>query len=189
MKRILAAALLATSTLAVAGPVLAQTYGGPPPSQSYDRGDDHGDRSSGYGDHRDGDRDHHDGDRGPGYGDRHDGDGDRHDGDRGRDYGDRGRGSGVRTGGDYWAGSPFTPRERADWMRNRIREGIAEGRIDRRQAYYASRELDQVRQLAYRFYQRDGGRISPQHAVYINQRLDHVRDTIRFVEQRTDYRR
>ncbi len=161
MNRILAAALLATSALAAAAPALAQPYG-PPPGGGYD--------------HHDGDRgdDHHDGDRG--Y--------DHHDGDRGGDH-DRGPGYG---GGDFWAAAPHSPRERVEWLSSRIDRGLADGSLDRHQAYRARHELTSVRAVGRQLYYRDHGQLNGADNAYLQQRLDRVRDMLHFVEHRNEQR-
>jgi len=50
----------------------------------------------------------------------------------------------------FWRGAPTSPRQRIDWLQRRIQRGRADGTLNRREAYDAQRELNDIRRMAMR---------------------------------------
>lgn len=100
-------------------------------------------------------------------------------GDRGRDgaYGQNDRNA-------LWAEAPNDPRQRIDWLQQRIDRAAGNGGLNRDEARNSEMELNDIRRMAGRFSRRDGGGLSPPHADLIQSRLDTLSRRIRW--QRRD---
>lgn len=94
-------------------------------------------------------------------------------------YPDRGYHGGGYAGGGYdagsfWRGAPDSPRERIQFLQERIDRGVSDGSLDRREARRASGELARIREMDRRLHYRDGGRIDPRDRDMIQSRLDNL---------------
>jgi len=75
---------------------------------------------------------------------------------------------------DFWRGAPDAPRQRVDFLQQRINRGLADGSLDRREARRVQYQLNSIRRDAsYR-------RLTPQRRDMLNQRLDDLSRQIRW---------
>lgn len=81
----------------------------------------------------------------------------------------------------FWRGAPENPYERIQFLQDRINRGVADGSLDRREAYRASRELDGVRQWMRRMHWENGGQLRPDQRIRVQARLDTVSRQIRWM--------
>ncbi|MBV9812030.1 MAG: hypothetical protein JO326_04720 [Acetobacteraceae bacterium] len=91
--------------------------------------------------------------------------GDRAYGDHG--YGDRGWDSGA-----FWRGAPDSPRERIQFLQDRIDRGVSDGSLDRHEADRANRELNNLRGWIRSMHWDNGGRLTPDQRARVQERLD-----------------
>lgn len=100
-----------------------------------------------------------------------------------QDRGDvRDRGPGREGGWDrntIWQGAPDNPYERIQFLQDRINRGVADGSLERRQAWRANRELSQVRQWIRRMHWH-GERLTPEQRERVQARLDDISRQIRW---------
>jgi hypothetical protein len=80
----------------------------------------------------------------------------------------------------FWRGAPEGPRERIDWLQQRIDRGIRDGSLDRGEAARSQRELNGIRRTVYDLRARDGGRLSPTDRDMVQSRLDDLSQRIRW---------
>jgi len=85
--------------------------------------------------------------------------------------------------GEFWRGAPESPRQRIDWLQQRIQRGAADGSLDRREAYQLQRELNDIRRTTMRFRARSGGEWLPSDREMIQRRLDDLSRRIRWRRQ------
>ena len=97
-------------------------------------------------------------------------------------YGGAPRAGGYGQGdqGNFWADAPRSPRQRIDWLQQRINRGVDSGNLNRSEARTSQTELDSIRRMAGQFTRRDGGELSPRHADLIQNRLDNLSQRIRW---------
>lgn len=84
----------------------------------------------------------------------------------------RDRGS-AWTGADFWRGAPESPWARIDFMQKRIDRGVANGSLDRREAYRANHELNGVRDWLRRKHWQEG-QLTPDQRARVQARLDQI---------------
>src|ERR1700761_4527524 len=75
-------------------------------------------------------------------------------------------------GGAFGRGAPDSPRQRIQFLQDRINRGIADGSLDRREAMSVNRDLDRIRQMDRRMHYDNGGRLNPQDRAMLQGRLD-----------------
>ena len=85
----------------------------------------------------------------------------------------------------FWQGAPTDLRQRADWMRQRIDQASADGRLTPPESRRAYHELRSIRDYARSQYEQYG-QLSPDQQGYIQARLDHLGQSIHWME-RTGY--
>lgn len=86
---------------------------------------------------------------------------------------------GGRDRGDFWRGAPGNPYQRIQFMQDRINRGVADGTLDRREAWRANRELNNVRQWLRRMHWR-GEELTPDQRARVQARLDDISRQIRW---------
>ncbi|MBV9527333.1 hypothetical protein [Sphingomonas sp.] len=79
---------------------------------------------------------------------------------------------GAWDAGAFWRGAPDSPRERIQFLQDRINRGISDGSLDRHEAWRANRELNGVRQWIRRMHWEDDGRLTPDQRARVQARLD-----------------
>lgn len=79
---------------------------------------------------------------------------------------------GAWDAGAFWRGAPENPRERIQFLQDRINRGAADGSLDRHEAWRANRELNGVRQWVQRMHWEDGARLQPEQRARVEARLD-----------------
>lgn len=104
-------------------------------------------------------------------------------GDHRGDYQGGGHQGGGYDAGTFWRGAPDSPRERIQFLQNRIDRGISDGSLDRREARRASGELAKIRQMDRRLHYRDGGRLDPRDRDMIQSRLDDLSRRLHWMRQ------
>jgi len=89
---------------------------------------------------------------------------------------------GQWNGGDFWRGAPDNPYDRIQFMQDRVNRGIADGSIDRREAWRVNRELSGVRQWIRRMHWQ-GQRLTPDQRARVQARLDDISRQIRWARR------
>lgn len=99
-------------------------------------------------------------------------------------YGQPGRGPGGYNGvpgggpgwngGEFWRGAPDSPRQRIQFLQDRINRGMGDGSLDRREARSALAELNNIRRMDARMHYDNAGRLSPNERGIIQGRLDQL---------------
>ena len=80
----------------------------------------------------------------------------------------------------FWRGAPANPYERIQFLQERINRGVADGSLDRRQAFRAQSELNNVRQWIRRMHWR-GNQLTPDQRERVQARLDEISRQIRWM--------
>src|SRR5690348_18373275 len=80
----------------------------------------------------------------------------------------------------FWRGAPANPYERIQFLQNRVNRGVADGSLDRRQAWRVNRELNGVREWIRRMHW-NGGRLTPDQRARVQARLDDISRQIRWM--------
>ncbi len=78
-----------------------------------------------------------------------------------------------------WRGAPENPYERIQFLQDRISHGVADGSLDRREAWRANRELNGVRQWIRRMHWQ-GEQLTPDQRARVQARLDQISGQIRW---------
>jgi hypothetical protein len=91
-------------------------------------------------------------------------------------YDDRGAFNSNR----FWAGAPTNVYERIAFLEQRVRRGMDNGSINRREADRAFREIAQVRRDASRLRRDRYGRYSPRDEANLQRRLDSVSQQVQW---------
>jgi hypothetical protein len=81
----------------------------------------------------------------------------------------------------FWRGAPDNPFDRIQFLQNRINRGLADGSLDRRQAWRANQELNNVRQWLHRMHWQNGGQLRPDQRARVQARLDDISRQIRWM--------
>jgi uncharacterized protein YdeI (BOF family) len=81
---------------------------------------------------------------------------------------------------NFWQGAPDNPWQRIQFMQDRINRGVADGSLDRREAWRANRELNGVRQWIRRMHW-NGERLTPDQRARVQARLDQISRQIRWM--------
>ena len=79
-----------------------------------------------------------------------------------------------------WRGAPANPYERIQFLQNRVNRGVADGSLDRREAWRVNRELNGVREWIRRMHW-NGGRLTPDQRARVQARLDDISRQIRWM--------
>jgi hypothetical protein len=79
-----------------------------------------------------------------------------------------------------WQGAPANPYERIQFLQDRINRGVADGSLDRREAWRANRELNNVRQWIRRMHWQ-GERLTPDQRQRVQARLDDISRQLRWM--------
>jgi hypothetical protein len=85
--------------------------------------------------------------------------------------------------GAFWRGAPDSPRQRIQFLQDRINRGIGDGSLDRREARSANAELDRIRQMDRRMHYDQGGRLNDQDRAVLQNRLDDLSRRIRWARR------
>lgn len=83
--------------------------------------------------------------------------------------------------GAFWRGAPDSPRERIQFLQDRINRGMSDGSLSRGEAMRANRELNGVRAWIRNMHWQDGGRLTPEQRGRVQARLDQVSSRIRWM--------
>ncbi|WP_404712417.1 hypothetical protein [Sphingomonas sp. MMS24-J13] len=83
--------------------------------------------------------------------------------------------------GAFWRGAPDSPRERIQFLQDRVNRGLADGSLNRREAMRVNRELNGVRQWIRRMHWEDAGRLTPDQRARVQDRLDQISRQIRWL--------
>lgn len=75
--------------------------------------------------------------------------------------------------GAFWRGAPESPRERIQFLQDRVDRGVADGSLDRREAHRVDRELNGVRRWVHEMHM-DQGRLTPGQRDRVQTRLDRI---------------
>lgn len=81
---------------------------------------------------------------------------------------------------EFWRGAPENPYDRIQFLQDRVNRGVADGSLDRREAWRANQELNGVRQWMRRMHWRNGGQLSPDQRARVQARLDAISRQIRW---------
>lgn len=81
---------------------------------------------------------------------------------------------------NIWQGAPDNPYQRIQFLQDRVNHGVADGSLDRRQAWRINRELDGVRQWIRRMHWQ-GERLTPDQRARVQARLDEISRQIRWM--------
>lgn len=82
--------------------------------------------------------------------------------------------------GSFWQGAPANPYQRIQFLQDRVNRGVADGSLDRREAWRINRELDGVRQWVRRMHWQ-GERLTPDQRARVQARLDDISRQIRWM--------
>lgn len=88
---------------------------------------------------------------------------------------------GGNDAGSFWRGAPDSPRERIQFLQDRINRGMSDGSLDRREGRRANGELAKIREMDRHMHYRDGGRLDPRDRDMIQGRLDGLSRSLRFM--------
>lgn len=80
----------------------------------------------------------------------------------------------------FWQGAPSNPYERIQFLQDRVNRGVADGSLDRREAWRINRELNGVRQWVRRMHWNTGG-LTPDQRAHVQARLDDISRQIRWM--------
>jgi len=80
---------------------------------------------------------------------------------------------------EIWRGAPDNPYQRIQFLQDRINRGVADGSLDRREAWRANRELNNLRQWIRRMHW-NGERLTPDQRERVQARLDQLSRQIRW---------
>lgn len=90
----------------------------------------------------------------------------------------------AREGGwdpnSVWQGAPADPWQRIQFLQERVNRGVAEGSIDRRQAWQIQRQLNGLRQWIRRMHWQ-GEQLRPDQRARVQARLDQISGQIRWL--------
>jgi hypothetical protein len=87
----------------------------------------------------------------------------------------------IREAGDFWRDAPGSFHERLDWIEHRIRDGINDRSIDRREAESALDQLRSIRAIEAEDLRRGRGRINDADQADLDHRLDDLRRQIHWM--------
>ena len=79
----------------------------------------------------------------------------------------------------FWRGAPDNPYQRIQFLQDRINRGMQDGSLDRREAWRANRELNNVRQWLRRMHWQ-GNQLTPDQRERVQARLDDISRQIRW---------
>jgi len=80
----------------------------------------------------------------------------------------------------FWQGAPANPYNRIQFLQDRVNRGVADGSLDRREAWRVNRELSGVRQWIRRMHWQSG-RLTPDQRARVQARLDDISRQIRWL--------
>lgn len=80
----------------------------------------------------------------------------------------------------FWQGAPANPYQRIQFLQDRVNRGVADGSLNRREAWRVNRELDGVRQWIRRMHWQ-GERLTPDQRARVQARLDEISRQIRWM--------
>jgi hypothetical protein len=80
----------------------------------------------------------------------------------------------------FWQGAPDNPYQRIQFLQDRVNRGVADGSLDRREAWRVNRELNNIRQWVRRMHWR-GDRLTPDQRERVQARLDQISREIRWM--------
>lgn len=81
----------------------------------------------------------------------------------------------------FWRGAPESPRERIDFLQDRINRGIGDGSLDRYEGQRVNGELNKIREWLRQAHWEDGGRrLTGEQQAHIQDRLDRLSSQIRW---------
>ena len=83
--------------------------------------------------------------------------------------------------GAFWRGAPEGPRERIQFLQDRINRGRSDGSLNPREADRAQRDLDGVRNWVRRMHWNNSGPLTPDQRGRIQARLDQISRQIRWM--------
>jgi hypothetical protein len=83
-------------------------------------------------------------------------------------------------GAELWRGAPDNPYDRIQFLQDRVNRGVADGSLDRREAWRINREINGVRQWVQRMHWQ-GERLTPDQRSRVQARLDQISGQIRWM--------
>jgi hypothetical protein len=83
--------------------------------------------------------------------------------------------------GAFWRGAPDNPRERIDFLQQRVNNGIADGSLDRHEGARVNGELMHVREWIRHMHYDNAGPLTPAQRDEIQGRLDDLSRQIRWM--------
>jgi hypothetical protein len=89
--------------------------------------------------------------------------------------------------GRFWSEGPVGVRERIDFLETRVRRGVENRTLTRREADRAYRELAELRQMERTMRRRGGGRLNATDREYLQARLDTVGREVRWAQAEVNY--
>ena len=82
----------------------------------------------------------------------------------------------------FLRGAPDSPRERIQFLQDRINRAATDGSLNRREAQRANRELNNIRQWVRRMHYDDASRrLTPSQRAEVQARLDRLSSQIRWM--------
>ena len=103
--------------------------------------------------------------------------------DRPDDRGDHDRADMGGNRGDVWDQAPRDLDAREEWLDHKIRDGMANGSLDRGQARQALQQLAAIRRDESRYTRRDRGNLSDDHRDGLSARLNDVAQQLRWLRR------
>jgi len=80
----------------------------------------------------------------------------------------------------FWQGAPANPYERIQFLQDRVNRGVADGSINRREAWRVNNELNGLRQWVRRMHWQTGS-LTPDQRARVQARLDQISRQIRWM--------
>lgn len=80
----------------------------------------------------------------------------------------------------FWQGAPANPYERIQFLQDRVNRGVANGSLNRREAWRVNSELNSLRQWVRRMHWQTGS-LTPSEQARVQARLDRISSQIRWM--------
>ena len=84
-------------------------------------------------------------------------------------------------GNAFWRGAPDSPRDRIQFLQDRVNRSVADGSLDRHEAWRVNRELNDLRRWIQRKHWQDQGPLNPDQRAQVQGRLDQISQQIRWM--------
>jgi hypothetical protein len=82
----------------------------------------------------------------------------------------------------FWQGAPANPYERIQFLQDRVNRGVADGSLNRREAWRVNSELNRLRQWIRRMHWQTGS-LTPPQRVRVQARLDQISRQIHWMRR------